>query len=54
VREGRVVTVPANLANRPGPHLGEAARALRAALHPELAAETARPVVRGATEGARP
>ena len=37
VRAGHVVTVDENLVNRPGPHLGEAARALRAALHPELA-----------------
>ena len=32
VREGRVVTVPANLVNRPGPRLGDAARALRNAI----------------------
>lgn len=37
VRAGHVVTVDENLVNRPGPHLGEAARALRAVLHPELA-----------------
>jgi iron complex transport system substrate-binding protein len=36
VREGRVVEVPTDLMNRPGPHLGEAARAMRDALHPEL------------------
>ena len=54
VRDGRVVTVPANLANRPGPHLGEAARALRAALHPELAATAARSTAAGVTERARP
>ena len=54
VRDGRVATVPANLANRPGPHLGEAARALRAALHPELAATAARSTAAGATAGARP
>jgi iron complex transport system substrate-binding protein len=41
VRAGRVVTVPANLLSRPGPNLGAAARALRAALHPELAAADA-------------
>lgn len=32
VREGRVATVPANLVSRPGPHVGEAARALRDAI----------------------
>ena len=32
VREGRVVTIPANLVNRPGPRLGDAARALRNAI----------------------
>ena len=32
VREGRVVTIPANLVNRPGPRLGDAARALRDAI----------------------
>lgn len=37
VREGRVVRVPTELVNRPGPNLGRAARALRDALHPELA-----------------
>ncbi len=36
VREGRVATVPANLVNRPGPNLAEAARALRDAMHPDL------------------
>lgn len=36
VREGRVVEVPADLMNRPGPHLGRAARVMREALHPEL------------------
>lgn len=40
VRAGHVVTVDENLVNRPGPHLGAAARALRAALHPELASAT--------------
>lgn len=34
----RVAEVPVAVANRPGPRLGEAARALRAAIHPELAA----------------
>ncbi|MDB4886316.1 MAG: btuF [Gemmatimonadetes bacterium] len=33
VREGRVATVPSNLVNRPGPRLGEAARALFDAIH---------------------
>jgi iron complex transport system substrate-binding protein len=37
VSEGRVVRVPTELVNRPGPNLGRAARALRDALHPELA-----------------
>lgn len=37
VREGRVATVPTNLTNRPGPHLGAAARVLRDAIHPEIA-----------------
>ena len=37
VREGRVARVPADLVNRPGPHIGEAARVLRDAFHPELA-----------------
>jgi iron complex transport system substrate-binding protein len=32
VRDGRVVTIPANLVNRPGPRLGDAARALRNAI----------------------
>lgn len=33
VREGRVVSVPADLMNRPGPGIGEAARRMRDALH---------------------
>lgn len=37
LREGRVAQLPADLLNRPGPHLGEAARALRDALHPARA-----------------
>lgn len=37
VREGRVIEVPADLMNRPGPHLAEAARRLRDALHPGAA-----------------
>jgi iron complex transport system substrate-binding protein len=36
VREGRVVTVPAELMGRPGPRLGAAAALLRDALHPDL------------------
>lgn len=32
VREGRVVTVPADLMNRPGPEIGESARVLRDAI----------------------
>jgi iron complex transport system substrate-binding protein len=39
LREGRVVQLPADLLNRPGPHLGQAARALRDALHPERAGQ---------------
>ncbi|HEX2187352.1 MAG TPA: cobalamin-binding protein [Longimicrobiaceae bacterium] len=35
MREGRTVTIDAELMNRPGPRLGEAARALRDALHPD-------------------
>lgn len=34
VREGRVVELPTDLMNRPGPHIAEAARRLRDALHP--------------------
>ena len=34
VREGRVVSVPADLMNRPGPGIGEVARRMRDALHP--------------------
>lgn len=37
VREGRVIWIPARLMERPGPQIGRAARALRDALHPELA-----------------
>ncbi len=37
MREGRVVTIDAEMMNRPGPRLGEAARALRDALHPDAA-----------------
>ncbi len=36
LREGRGVTVPAEVVNQPGPRLGEAARAMRDAIHPEL------------------
>jgi iron complex transport system substrate-binding protein len=36
LREGRTVLIPAELINRPGPRLGEAANAMRDALHPEL------------------
>jgi iron complex transport system substrate-binding protein len=36
VREGHIVTVPANLMNRPGANIGKAARVLLAALFPEL------------------
>jgi iron complex transport system substrate-binding protein len=37
MKEGRAVLVPADVVNRPGPRIGEAARRLRDALHPELA-----------------
>lgn len=37
MREGRVVTIDSEMMNRPGPRLGEAARALRDALHPDAA-----------------
>jgi len=37
VRDGHVVTVPANLLSRPSPNIAQAARVLRAALHPEFA-----------------
>lgn len=36
VRNNHVITVPADLLSRPGPDIGEAARVLRAAFHPEL------------------
>jgi iron complex transport system substrate-binding protein len=41
VRHRRIVRLPVELVNRPGPRIAEAARALRDALHPE-AAEVAR------------
>lgn len=37
VREGRVLVVPVELMNRPGPGMGRAARLLRDLLHPEVA-----------------
>ncbi len=42
VRDGRVATIPANLLNRPGPHLGEAVRALRDAIHSDAVHQAAR------------
>jgi iron complex transport system substrate-binding protein len=36
VREGRVVTVPADLVNRPSPAIANSARVLLGAIHPEL------------------
>ncbi|MDB4875974.1 MAG: btuF [Gemmatimonadetes bacterium] len=42
VREGHVVTVPSDLLSRPGANIGEAARALRTAMHPTLAAGVTR------------
>jgi iron complex transport system substrate-binding protein len=35
MKEGHVVLLPAEVMNRPGPHLGQAARLLRDGLHPE-------------------
>jgi iron complex transport system substrate-binding protein len=35
VRAGRVVEVSADLMNRPGPHMGTAARVMRDAIHPD-------------------
>ncbi len=46
-REGRVVAVPANLLSRPGAHIGDALRALRDAIHPEVAAARAADSTRG-------
>ncbi|MGH7620318.1 MAG: ABC transporter substrate-binding protein, partial [Gemmatimonadaceae bacterium] len=37
VREGHVATVPADVVSRPSPIIGEAARVLLGAMHPELA-----------------
>ncbi|HEY4130965.1 MAG TPA: cobalamin-binding protein [Gemmatimonadaceae bacterium] len=37
VREGHVVSVPADLLSRPSPSIAEAARVLRSAMHPEVA-----------------
>lgn len=42
VKEGRVVSVSADLLSRPSPAIAQSARVLRAALHPELAGDTAR------------
>jgi cobalamin transport system substrate-binding protein len=36
VRTGRIVTVPADLMSRPSPSIGDAARVLEHALHPEI------------------
>lgn len=36
LQQGRGVMVPAEVVNQPGPRLGEAARAMRDAIHPEL------------------
>lgn len=41
VRDNRITIVDANLLNRPGPHMAEAARQLRDAFHPELATSPA-------------
>jgi iron complex transport system substrate-binding protein len=37
VREGRVISVPSDLLSRPSSNIGEAARLLRDALHPDAA-----------------
>lgn len=39
VREQRVITIPSNLLDRPGPHMGVVARLIRNALHPEAAGQ---------------
>ena len=36
VKHGRLATVPANLTQRPGANIGDAARALQLAIHPEI------------------
>jgi iron complex transport system substrate-binding protein len=36
LQQGRGVGVPSQVVNQPGPHLAEAARAIRDAIHPEL------------------
>jgi len=42
VKEGRVVSVSADLLSRPSPAIAQAALALRAAVHPEFAVDSAR------------
>jgi iron complex transport system substrate-binding protein len=42
VKEGHVVPVSADLLNRPSPAIAQAALVLRAAMHPEFAADTSR------------
>jgi iron complex transport system substrate-binding protein len=42
VREGHVVTVPADLANRPSPAIATSARVLLKAIHPEIATDSNR------------
>jgi iron complex transport system substrate-binding protein len=44
VREGHVVTVPADLVNRPSPVIGRSARVLLDAIHPELRSDTSQRV----------
>ena len=41
VREGRVITVPADIVNRPSPIIARSARLLLEAIHPELRADSA-------------
>jgi len=42
VREGHIATVSADLTQRPGANIGEAARALQAAIHPETSSTKAK------------
>jgi cobalamin transport system substrate-binding protein len=47
VREGHVVSVPANLVNRPSPVIARSARVLLRAIHPEIAGDSSRATPRG-------
>lgn len=46
VRNGQVVTVPANLLSRPSPNIGQAAHVLRHAFHPQFPVDSAWSVAR--------